>query len=227
MPAPLKNSLLLTCTAAWSLCSCAVKDGRLDFTWWQDAAAPVLQDDVIIEAGGGGYYRSTPAPAQIPLASLPKEEEEQKQTAQPTPEQPATVATAAQPAAPAANGIHTVQAGDTLTGISRKYGTTVAALVAANGMANADVPLRINQQLKLPTSQATRTVTTPAPVAKAPAPAAPKQASSYTVKAGDTLYKISRQYGIKPADLMQANSLTPETANKIRVGATLRIPAAN
>lgn len=226
MPSQLKYSLLLTSTAAWSLCSCAVKDGRLDFTWWQDAAAPVIQDDVIIEAGGGGYYRSTPAPAQIPLASIPKEEE-QEATAQPKQEQPSAVAASAAPAAPAASGIHTVQAGDTLSAISRKYGTTVAALVAANGMANANVPLRINQQLKLPTGQAAQTVTKPAPVAKAPAPATPKQASTYTVQAGDTLYKISRQYGIKPADLMQANSLTPETANKIRVGAILRIPAAN
>ena len=221
-----KNSLLLTSAAAWSLCSCAVKDGRLDFTWWQDAAAPVLQDDVIIEAGGGGYYRSTPAPEQVPLASLPKEEAEET-TTQPKPEQQAMAAATTHPASPATNGIHTVQAGDTLTAIARRHGTTVAALVAANGMANADVPLRINQQLKLPTGQASQTVTAPTPVAKAPAPATPKQDTSYTVKAGDTLYKISRQYGVKPTDLMQANSLTPETANKIRVGATLRIPAAN
>mgnify|MGYP003311178553 CR=1 FL=1 len=41
--------------ALW-LSSCAVKDGRLDFTWWQDAAAPIVEDDVIIESGGGGYY---------------------------------------------------------------------------------------------------------------------------------------------------------------------------
>jgi hypothetical protein len=58
----------------------------------------------------------------------------------------------------------------------------------------------------------------------APAPATP---GIHTIKPGDTIYRISRQYGVNPADLMKANGLTPETANTIRVGATLRIPAAH
>ena len=71
----------------------------------------------------------------------------------------------------------------------------------------------------------------PKPVATAtatkPAPAATTSGNSYTVKAGDTLYRISRQYGVSPTALMQANGLTPTTANTIRVGTTLRIPKAN
>lgn len=221
MPATGKIGLFLTTATALGLCSCAVKNGRLDFTWWQDAAAPVLEDDVIIEAGGGGYYRSTPAPAEIPQASIPKEEPEAA---------PAATSQTAAPA-PANNtttpGTHTVQPGDTLSALARKYGTSVSALVAANGMADANVPLRINQQLRIPTGNATAPApaATPTPPSKAPTTVPPKQTGTYTVKAGDTLYKISRQYGIKPTELMQANGLTPETANNIRVGATLRIPA--
>lgn len=46
-------------------------------------------------------------------------------------------------------GTYTVRTGDTLEGIARSYGTTVAALVALNGLTNADV-IRVNQVLRLP-----------------------------------------------------------------------------
>lgn len=240
-------SLFLTTATALGLSSCAVKDGRLDFTWWRDAAAPVMEDDVIIESGGSAYYRSAPAPAQVPAASIPKEEPAPRQPEAPSQvvaqNQPATSVPPTgtptrrkQPVAQLVPCIHVVQPGDTLTAIARRYGTTVKALVTTNGMANANVPLRVNQQLRLPNAgtspaaaaPAPRKPATPAPAAAAPAPNRPAitPGGAYTVKAGDTLYKISRQYGVSPTALMQANGLTPETANTIRVGQTLRIPAA-
>lgn len=215
------TTLPLAAASALVLSSCVIKDGSLDFTWWQDAAAPVMEDDVVIESGGG-YYRSTPAPSQVPLASIPREEPETK---------PATPAPAPVPAtAPTAPGQYVVRPGDTLTSIARRYRTSVSAIVAANGMTSADVPLRVNQSLRIPSgvaaaSMASRPVAT-VPAAK-PAPAATTSGNSYTVKAGDTLYRISRQYGVSPTALMQANGLTPTTANTIRVGTTLRIPKAN
>lgn len=235
-------SLFLTTATALGLCSCAVKDGRLDFTWWRDAAAPVMEDDVIIESGGSGYYRSTPAPTQVPTASIPREETTPQPATPPSPvtaqNQPATSTPPDRaptrrkhPGTQLVPCIHVVQPGDTLTAIARRYGTTVRALVTTNGMADANVPLRVNQQLRLPNAGGapapTRPAVTPAPAA-APAQARPATTPGgvYTVKAGDTLYKISRQYGVSPTALMQANGLTPETANTIRVGQTLRIPAA-
>ena len=215
------TTLPLAAASALVLSSCVIKEGSLDFTWWQDAAAPVMEDDVVIESGGG-YYRSTPAPSQVPLASIPREEPETK---------PATPAPAPVPAAaPTAPGQYVVRPGDTLTSIARRYRTSVSAIVAANGMASADVPLRVNQSLRIPSgvaaaSPASRPIAT-VPAAK-PAPAATTSGNSYTVKAGDTLYRISRQYGVSPTALMQANGLTPTTANTIRVGTTLRIPKAN
>lgn len=226
--------ILTTTATAMGLSSCAVKDGRLDFTWWQDAAAPVMEDDVIIESGGSGYYRSTPAPARIPDASIPKEEQET-----PVPQTPAKQVAAQQqpitqlpPPSPAVSqstpAIYVVQPGDTLTGIARRYGTTVSALVAANGMASANAPLLVNQKLKLSGSTAQPARPAPQkPAATSPATPKPTAGGTYTVQAGDTLYRISRQYGVSPKALMQANGLTPETANTIRVGTTLRIPASN
>ena len=215
------TTLPLAAASALVLSSCVIKDGSLDFTWWQDAAAPVMEDDVVIESGGG-YYRSTPAPSQVPLASIPREESETK---------PATPAPAPVPAAASTvPGQYVVRPGDTLTSIARRYRTSVSAIVAANGMASADVPLRVNQSLRIPSgvaaaSPAVKPIAT-VPAAK-PAPAAAATGNSYTVKAGDTLYRISRQYGVSPTALMQANGLTPTTANTIRVGTSLRIPKAN
>ena len=45
---------------------------------------------------------------------------------------------------------------------------------------------------------------------------------TYTVKKGDILSRIARQYGVKVADLKAANGLTSDT---IRVGQKLKIPA--
>lgn len=244
-----KQLILLPTFTALGLSSCAVKDGQLDFTWWKDAAAPVMEDDVIIESGGGGYYHSTPAPVKVPQASIPKKEPAAQ------PEQPKTVASQQQPATteppvPAPKprpkkiqnkpGVHIVQPGDTLSAIARKYGTSVKDLVAHNGMTSAEVPLKIKQELKLPVaSQAPETPQAPSPApnsqpspqqttpipASQPAPTA-APGGVYTVQAGDTIYKISRQFGVAPSALMQANGLTPETANTIRVGAILQIPKA-
>lgn len=246
-----KIRLFFSTAAALGLCSCAVKDGRLDFTWWQDAAAPVLEDDVIIESAGNGYYRSTPAPARVPAVSIPKPEEEKKPEPAPAPEpvvtqqQPVTQTPqpaparkpARKPALQTVPGIHIVQPGDTLSALARRYNTTVSALVAANGMPNANATLRINQQLKLPTSGTPAASPAPAAAPKpepaAPASTAPKApapgtgSGTYKVKAGDTIYRISRQHGISPTALMQANGLTLETATTLQVGTTLKIPVSN
>lgn len=214
------TGLPLLAFSALVLCSCVIKDGRPDFTWWKDAAAPVMEDDVVIESGGG-YYHSTPAPERVPLASIPKESPE------PTP------AAASPPTAP---GFYVVQPGDTLTAIARRYRTSVSALVTANNLAGPNAPLRVNKTLRIPSNSVAAT-TPPAtpkakPIAATPAPAAKPVAhhstgGSYTVKAGDTLYKISRMYRVSPAALMQANGLTPTTANTIHVGSVLQIPSTN
>ncbi len=200
------------CTAtALVLSSCVVKDGSLDFTWWKDAATPVLEDDVVIDSGNGQRYHSTPAPVRVPAASIPREEPKPPAPAEPR------VATQQQPRVSPPGGtpaVHTVQRGDTLSALARRYGTTVKALVAANDMASAETPLRINQLLIIPKAGATYTTR---------ATSAP---GTHIVQPGDTLYGIARRYGVPAAALMQANNLTPATANNIRVGSTLRIPAA-
>jgi LysM repeat protein len=78
-----------------------------------------------------------------------------------------------------------------------------------------------------PASDVPTTPPTPAPTVTpgpTPAPTAtpvPSARASYTVKSGDTLYGISRQFGVTVSALMDFNGLT---SNVLHVGQVLRIP---
>lgn len=65
-----------------------------------------------------------------------------------------------------------------------------------------------------PTSSATPTKTTTATTGE-----------KYTVKSGDTMYSIALKYNINWITLAEANGLTEETANNIKIGQVLVIPA--
>lgn len=115
-------------------------------------------------------------------------------------------ATSAAPAAPAPTGsatTHTVAAGDTVFSIAQRHGTSVDAVLAANGLTRASV-IYPGQQLALTGSSA------PPPAAAAPAtPPAPVAAGSQThaVAAGDTLFAIAKKYGTTVAQLYALNGL--------------------
>ncbi len=96
-------------------------------------------------------------------------------------------------AAPPHDGpaIYYVQYGDTLFSISRRFGTTVPALMAANGLMSDYI--YAGQRLTL--SQ------TPA----GPTPTPSNYTCKYTVQPHDTIYNIAYRYQIPWASLAQAN----------------------
>lgn len=94
---------------------------------------------------------------------------------------------------------YTVQAGDSLWLIAQRYGTTVNAIKQANGLTGD--ALQIGQVLRIPVSQ--------------------NPYVEYTVRAGDTLWELSRRYGTTVEAIMQANGLT---SNVLQIGQVLRIP---
>lgn len=57
-------------------------------------------------------------------------------------------------AAPAAVQVHVVQRGDTLAGIARRHGVTVATLVRANGLPAESARLKVGRRLTIPASVA-------------------------------------------------------------------------
>jgi LysM repeat protein len=132
------------------------------------------------------------------------------------------------PVAPIAVGeptIHVLLPGDNLTRLSERYGTTVEAILTTNGIANANRIL-IGQSLVIPSGGAEPRVeapTEPAPVAETPADTA-EEAITYTVKPGDSAFKIAARFGVDQAALLEANGIT--NANRVYIGQTLSIPGA-
>ncbi len=109
-----------------------------------------------------------------------------------------------------------VRSGDTLWDIAAANGTTVAALVALNQIANPSL-IRIGQRIVLRAPATTIAPPQPAP----PAPVAP---IIYVVRPADTLWGIALHHGTTVAALAEANSLADPSF--IRIGQALAIPQA-
>lgn len=119
--------------------------------------------------------------------------------------------------AAAETAVYTVQAGDHLWGIARKFGTTVRDLQAMNALDDTSA-LQIGQQLSLP---AGATVAVAVPPVVTPAPQVPASGSTYQVVAGDNLSKIAKRFNTRVATLKRLNGLTDD---RILVGDTLVVP---
>jgi LysM repeat protein len=109
--------------------------------------------------------------------------------------------------------VHTVQPGENLFRISLRYGTTVDAIVAANGLSSAHT-IYVGQRLVIPQGAVSSSGTANRPALSG---------SVYTVQPGDTLYGVARRYGLTAVTLMQANGLA---STHIYVGQQLVIPGA-
>ncbi|MEL6297244.1 MAG: peptidoglycan DD-metalloendopeptidase family protein [Pseudomonadota bacterium] len=122
----------------------------------------------------------------------------------------------------------TVQAGDTLYGLSRRHRVSVAALRSANNLTGNII--RPGQTLSLPgpgdSFAAERSpVSEPRTPRFAAEPRAPRvvdtTSETHTIRRGDSLYRISRAYGIKVADLQAMNPAVD--ARRLRPGQVLRL----
>jgi LysM repeat protein len=120
-------------------------------------------------------------------------------------------------------GTYIVQRGDTLGLIAARFGTTVAALMAANGITNPNRIL-VGQRLVVP--GASGTVPTPPPATPPPATPPPTTGgqTTYIVQRGDTLGIIATRFRTTVAAIAAANGIT--NVNRIFVGQRLIIPGA-
>lgn len=94
--------------------------------------------------------------------------------------------------------IHVVRQNETLTSIAREYNINANAIETANQLPNPD-HLVIGQAIVIPTS-----------------------GSFYTVRRGDSLWSISRRYGLSPEELARVNGISVNTV--LREGLRLFIP---
>jgi LysM repeat protein len=102
--------------------------------------------------------------------------------------------------------VHVVVAGETLSGIADQYGVTLAALAAANDLADLD-SVRVGDKLLVP-------------VAGPQAPTPSNQ--SHIVHEGETLSDIAARYGVSVSALAEVNGIS--NTSMIVVGQTLTLP---
>ncbi|MAE54113.1 MAG: peptidoglycan-binding protein [Opitutae bacterium] len=96
---------------------------------------------------------------------------------------------------------HVVKKNETLGGIAQRYGVSVSALQAYNGIANPNL-LYVGKKLKIPSGNVREV--------------------SYTVKKGDSLGLIAKRFGVTASDLALINKIS--RPDLIRVGQKLTIP---
>lgn len=96
--------------------------------------------------------------------------------------------------------IYTVQKGDSLWKISQRYKVPVNDIIAFNNLSN--INLKIGDELRIPITNMETEVT-------------------YTVKRGDTLWSIAKDFEVSVDDIKNANNLT---TNLLTVGQNLIIP---
>ena len=96
--------------------------------------------------------------------------------------------------------VHVVVRGESVNRIARKYGVSVATVVAANDLRRPDL-IHAGQRLRIP---------------------AGGKEVVYRVRRGDTLSQLARTFGTSTAKIQRANGLR---GSRIVVGQTLRIPA--
>jgi LysM repeat protein len=142
------------------------------------------------------------------------------------------VAHAADPETEPTTSTYTLQPGDNLTHVSRAYGTTVDAILHANGLTNANrifagrtIVIPGSMPAEIPASA----VIEDAPLAAAPEDEASAESESsepmtYTLKRGDNVTHISRAFGTTVEAILEANGIG--NANRIYAGQTLLIPGA-
>ena len=103
--------------------------------------------------------------------------------------------------APLGSNYYTVKSGDSLWSISRKFGVTVNELKKVNNLSSN--LLSIGQNLIIPGKKNNTS------------------SNEYVVKSGDSLYSISRKYGVSVDELMSVNNLK---STVLSVGQVLKIP---
>ena len=119
---------------------------------------------------------------------------------------------------------HTVKSGDTLSGIAKTYGVTVANLKSWNGLKNDMIYVGQSLVVKGGSSNTT-TNTTNKPSTSKPSTTTPvNNTKKHTVKSGDTLSGIAKTYGVTVANLKSWNNLKSDT---IYVGQSLVVKSSN
>lgn len=112
---------------------------------------------------------------------------------------------------------HTVLPKEFLGKIAEKYGTTVDEIKKANNLSG--INLRIGQKLKIPATKNTEDNKV-ATTTESPATSVKDAAGTHTVKQGESIFNIAKQYGITAYQIRKLNNLAD---NALSTGQVLKI----
>lgn len=98
---------------------------------------------------------------------------------------------------------HRVSSGETLSLIASRYGVSIRAIADTNNIRNIH-RLKIGQDLIIPVME-------PRSISPEEARRTLSSSGTHTVRRGDSLYRISRLYGVKLKNLFEWNSLGPNS----------------
>lgn len=168
------------------------------------------------QAAGGGTVKAAGEESQPanPPAVQPAPQPAPNPGTQPAPQQPAKT-------------VYTVQRGDSLFLIGKRFGVSATAIKTANSLAGDDI--YPGQKLVIPapgTVPGTAPATNAGDTSPETAPGAPATGDStvrHTVQQGDSLYLIAQKYWVSVEALKSANGLT---GDEIYPGQVLVIPGA-
>ncbi len=96
--------------------------------------------------------------------------------------------------------VHEVRAGETLSGIARRYGVSVSGLVAANGLRGQSALVRVGQRLRIPQATARAKVAASKSVVRAGSKSAGMKAAG--TKAGAGARRSAKRLDLMPKNLV-------------------------
>jgi N-acetylmuramoyl-L-alanine amidase len=116
--------------------------------------------------------------------------------------------------------VHKVTAGETLSGIADRYGTTSQAIAVANNISDPSTIIP-GTELKIPTSGASLGESSSRESGEGDSSGCRLR---HRVKKGEWVWQIARKYGVDPQKVMRANDLTSRKAKTLQPGTILCIP---
>ena len=117
---------------------------------------------------------------------------------------------------------YTVKKGDSLYSIAKSFNVSIDTIIKDNSLNSNN--LSIGQNLKIRTSTPSIGVVEEECFGIEYNPPSNISTINYTVKKGDSLYKIANQYNTSVSDLIRLNNLT---TNNLSIGQVLKVPSSS
>ena len=119
---------------------------------------------------------------------------------------------------------HTIQQGETLYSIARKYKTDIKQLYELNNITDREYKVKMGEVILVPVESGTTTITNnPTQANVTSTSTVTKTNGKHEVKSGETLFRIAKMYNTSPETIKQLNGLSSDGLN---LGQVLIVPGS-